>query len=484
MNASQLSRRSFFNRISGAAFGLPIFSTLTDLRLINSAVAQDSFSDYKALVCVFLGGGNDQCNFIAPMSGDAYTEYAAMRPGLALSNDPGSGLAYTRQLNLTNNPYGYNFGIHSSAPELQNLFNTGKMAVMANVGSLVEPLTRSEYIAKTKKKPPQLFSHNDQVAQWQTSIPDQLSRTGWGGRVADLLTSSNSNPQISMSISLAGANTWEVGDVVQTYQVLPAASGDIASSLKHSSGDSPSRVTARMDAINNIIGNKTNNFQNRTNMTEKDYAALTRRALDAASALNLAITSADSGTGSAIPLASFATFANNSLSNQLKSIARIINARDLMGFKRQIFFCSVGGYDTHNGQLSSHPGLLATLSSAMHAFYQTTVNMGIADKVTAFTSSDFGRTMKFNGSGSDHAWGTHQIIVGDAVQGQKFFGAFPNLAMGGPDDGHSDGRYIPTTSVDQYSATLAKWFGVTEGNLDTVFPNLNRFATRDVGFLG
>jgi uncharacterized protein (DUF1501 family) len=445
-----ITRRQFIRQAACAAVGTTaIASTIFDLRLIGSAVAQGNFSDYKALVCVFLYGGNDSNNFLVPRSGGDYTNYAAIRQNLALAQ---SSL-------LAINPVttdGRQFGLHPSCPELQSLFESGKMAILCNAGTLVGPVTRAGYLAGSAALPPQLFSHNDQQVQWQTSIPDQTSRTGWGGRCADLISSVNAGAQVSMCISLSGQNTFEVGNVVQPYQV--STSGSIGLTGVNSNV---------FQSVTNLLA------QPQTNLFAKTYAQITDRALNNYAVLSAALAGIADPTG----------FPNTSLGNQMKMIAKLIAARNSLSMKRQIFFCSVGGYDTHGEQINAQAGLLGELSGSLSAFYNYMVTLGIQNSVTAFTASDFSRTFPSNGIGSDHAWGSHHCIVGGAVQGKRLFGTYPALAVNGPDD-TAQGRWIPTTSVDEYSATLAKWFGVTDSNLNTVFPNLPRFTHRDLGFMG
>ena len=442
------NRREFLRHAACAAVGtVAIRSTLWDLRLVKAA-APTLVNDYKALVCIFLFGGNDANNLIVPTSTTDYNAYAAARGNLALP------LASLLPINPTISD-GRTYGLHPSCTGLQTLFNTGKAALLCNVGTLVGPVTRATYIARTAALPPALFSHNDQQVQWQTSVPDQEIKTGWGGRCADLLFSNNTS-NVSMNISLAGTNVFEVGTQVTPYNV--STNGSIGLSGLSAS---------RLQAIKNLIALP------HDNLFEKGFGQITQTAIDNNALLTAALNSAP-------PVNT--VFPATSLGNQLKMIARLISARNNLGHKRQIFFASVGGYDLHGAQLTAHANLLAELSNSVKAFYDATVELGIADSVTAFTASDFGRTLPTNGAGSDHGWGNHQMVVGGAVQGQRLFGTFPTLAVNGPDD-TGLGRWIPTTSVDEYSATLARWFGVSSSDIHTVFPNLNRFARPDLGFM-
>ncbi|MDB6148489.1 MAG: hypothetical protein JWO45_2153 [Spartobacteria bacterium] len=459
-------RRQFIRRCACAALGTTsIASTIWNLRAVRAATANAlttaAASDFRALVCLFLYGGNDANNLIIPSDTVDYDGYAAARQGLAI---PQSSLL---SINPATYSDGRTFGLHpsfvdapagtSTLPGLQSLFNQGKLAVLNNVGTLIAPVTRAQYLNDTAALPPQLFSHNDQSVQWQTSVPDQPPRTGWGGRMADLLISMNGSAQISMSISLNGTNTFQVGNTVFEYQMSPYG-------VVNLSGYSGSTKTG-LDSLISLP---------HQNLFEDEFAKITRRSLDNAALLSSAL--------SGVNIATFFP-TGNYLADQLKMIAKMIAARSTLGMSRQIFFCSVGGYDLHGDQLTAHASLLTELNAALASFYQATVDLGVADKVTTFTASDFGRTYRVNGgAGSDHGWGNHQIVLGGAVRGGDLYGRFPSLAVNGPDD-TGLGRWIPTTSVDEYSATLAKWFGVSPTDMATVFPNLSRFAAPDLGFM-
>ena len=479
--APGMSRREFLHATCGAVGASAMASTVWDLRLINAAYAQQAAAatDHKALVCLFLFGGNDANNLIVPTDAENYNAYFAARKsptqgGLALPNAGQTNGVLP--LNLTNGT-GRTFGIHPSCGGLQQLFEAGNLAVLANVGTLVGPITRAQYLNGTAARPPQLFSHNDQVVQWQTSIPDQPPRTGWGGRSADLLYSLNNAGAVSMQISLAGQNTFEVNNVTSQSQYHVSTGG-----VAGLNGISTAQRTAFNDLVNLA---RTQG----TNLYEKSHAEITRRALDNNALLGTALAGAPTTTP--VP-------ANPpQLLSQLAMVARLIKAAPTLGHKRQIFFVAVGGYDLHNGQITltagtplpddsargAHANLLAALSQSMKWFYDETAAQGVASQVTTFTCSDFARTFPVNGgNGSDHGWGSHQLIMGGAVNGKQFYGAFPTLAVNGPDD-TGLGRWIPTTSVDEYSATLAKWFGVQPADLPSVFPNLGRFARPDLGFM-
>jgi uncharacterized protein (DUF1501 family) len=485
------TRREFLRQAACAAVGTAaLTSAIRDLRFMNAAVAQTGINDYKALVCVFLSGGNDSNNLIVPTENTEYNNYASIRtPVLAIPQASLLGIA-------PQNPDGRQYGLHPACTQLRDLFTEGKLALLFNTGTLVYPLTRAQYQATGSKKPPQLFSHADQITQWQTSIPDRPPLTGWGGRCADLLNSAQpANAAISLSVSLAGANTFEVGNTVSQYAV--STSGAIA--LTGVSG-------ARLTALTNILG------LSYSNMQAQAYAGVAGHSIATGQALNSAIDQyadilekkSDGVTQGTwvwqneltgiYPNGQTGGFPNTTLGKQLKMAARMIAARSTLNMARQIFFCSVSGYDLHTGQTKlvspntfdptqgAHANLLGEVSQCLLAFQRAMEQLTISNKVTAFTASDFGRTFPGNGLGSDHGWGSHHMILGGAVNGGRIYGKFPTLAINGPDDTNT-GRWIPTTAIDQYFATLATWFGVDPGKLATVFPNLGRFATPNLGFV-
>lgn len=452
-----ITRRGFLRGC--AALGLTsLASTVFDLRRI--AAAAPLAGDYKALVCLFLYGGNDSNNLLVPRGPD-YPAYAAARGILALRepallpvSPPGGD--------------GRQWGLHPSLPGLQSLFAQGRLALVSNVGPLVAPVTRAEYLAGTAALPPQLFSHSDQTVHWQTGIPDQPARTGWGGRTADLLRSLNDGSQVSMSMSLAGNNTFQIGSAVTQYQVSPDGSIGLGWYYDGDEWNHPPSI-----AIRRLMA------RSYGNLFEKGYRDVFQRALDQDRLL--------SGALGGAPVLQTA-FPDTYLGRQMQMIARLISVRETLGLRRQVFFCAADGYDTHGGQIGAeaevgaHADLLAELNGALSAFYAATVELGVAADVTTFTASDFGRTYVSNGEGSDHGWGAHHLVVGGAVAGGRIYGQVPTLAVDGPDDA-GDGRWIPTISVDEYSATLARWFGVAASDLPLVLPNLGRFASPDLGFM-
>ena len=451
------SRREFFRQAACSAVGYgAIVSTVFDLHMVN-ALAQSA--DYRALVCVFLFGGNDANNTIVPAGGD-YAAYQAGRGVLALPQADLLGIT-------PSNGDGRSWALHPAMADARTLFEQRKLALVCNVGSLVAPVTRAEYRAGRAKLPPQLFSHSDQQVQWQTSVPDSDTRLGWGGRTADLLRSLNGNAQVSMSISLSGSNTFQVGRDVFQYQVGSTGSVRL-SEYRPVSPVQTSDAYRQSRAIDAILARA------HTNVFENAYRKTVRGAIDNDQLLVASLAAAP-------PLAT--VFPATTLGRQLTMAARLIAIRGALGHRRQIFFCSAGGYDTHGNQLSDQARLLGELSAALGAFHAATVELGVEPNVTAFTASDFGRTYQTNGQGSDHGWGSHHLVVGGAVRGGAFYGRMPDLVVNGPDD-TSQGRWIPQVSVNEYSATLARWFGLSASDLPMVFPNIGRFRTTNLGFLG
>jgi uncharacterized protein (DUF1501 family) len=458
-----VSRRRFLRQSACAGVGMTaLANTLFDLRRIAAAAP---VSEYKALVCVFLYGGNDNNNTVVPYDASGYAAYAASRGELAL---PQSSLL---ALQPGSHPPGDDrqWGLHPSLPAVRDLFQRGRLALVANVGPLVAPLTREQFLRGGAAVPPQLFSHSDQTTHWQTSLPDQPARTGWGGRAADLLHGLNGNAAISMSISLAGTNTFQVGQVVTQYQVAPEGPVGLASYVPAAIEEDGASI-----AIRRLLA------RSYGNLFERGYRAVFDRSLASNDLLVQALTAAPALT---------TAFPDSDLGQQLGMVAKLIASRGALGLQRQIFFVAAQGYDTHGGQIGdspivgAHADLLTELDGALAAFDTAMRELEISDSVTAFTASDFGRTYSINGDGSDHGWGGHHLVLGGAVAGARIYGRMPELALDGPDDA-GRGRWIPTTSVDEYSATLARWFGVADSDMALVLPNLGRFAAGDLGFLG
>jgi len=512
------SRRDFLKTTACGLTGAALVASLGKFNQVAAMVQQqpEVASDYKALVCIFLNGGSDCNNMVIP-----YDDYTVTGGGSTNGYDnvrTSSGLAILKtQLANTritpSNTSGVSYAFHPNlSPEANNagqakgimdIWNAGKLAVLCNVGSLVRPITRANYIANVGR-PYQLFSHSDQVNQHMTSISNTTGQTGWAGRIADKTNSLNGQVALPMNISLAGTNLFSTG--INSRQLAIAAAPTTLANLLVLSwngvgGANPNTSTSAYRSILNMDQNA---------MLVKAASDTTNQALQADQALNQ--------PDPAIPTPPNTTaFPNTGLGNQLKQIAKLIKIRDAAGItmKRQIFFCSVGGFDTHTNETGTDPtnpgsgggqsgtqgALMVQLGQAMRAFYDEMVAQGLSNNVTTFTLSDFGRTLQPSGSGSgtvgsDHAWGSHAFIMGGSVVGGTFYGStrpdgsglpygYPALQLGGPDDTNSNrGQWIPTTAIDQYAATLANWYGLAVSDRASVFPNLFRFSTPNLGFLG
>lgn len=450
-----LARRDFLRQASrlSALAGTPFAMNL----LAAGAASAQSAGDHKALVCVFLTGGNDQSNTVVPSSGAGYNSYQQARPSLAL--------AASSLLNVS--PTGYSgqpIGLHPSLSGLHALFNQQRVALVANVGTLAVPTTRAQWNSgrPTVATPQQLFSHSDQQTAWQTGVSDRPSSTGWQGRMGDLLASAyNPGSGVSIAMSVGGNNIMQSGNSTIQYQLTTDGA-------------------VRVSALSSLYGSATSAAALRTLMTES-RSQLLEGELNKISSRAVSTEALVSGALSSVNLST--TFPQTGLGRQLQMVARMIAARNGLGQRRQLFFVQQGGYDFHDNLLADQGNKLRELGDAMAAFYQATAALGVANQVTAFTASDFGRGLQHNGRGSDHGWGGHHFVMGGAVQGNRVYGQFPTVALNGPEDA-GQGRLIPTTSVDEYTGTLARWFGVSLSNLPLVLPNIGRFASRDLGFMG
>jgi uncharacterized protein (DUF1501 family) len=421
-----------------------------------SALAQGT-TDYKALVCVFMFGGNDANNLIVPIDSAGYVNYQTLRANLAL---PQASLLPLQAVNQAN------FGLHANLAELQTLFNTNKsLAFLANVGTLVQPTTRQQYQGHTTL-PQNLFSHSDQQNQWQTTQLSGMANAGWAGKIADKIAPTlNSAALFPPILSLAGNTIFSTGDSTRPFTMSPGSTPGAQGF------DSSAAAQARLLAVQQLL-----TFDTGISLVQA-ASTVTGQSIQEGVVLSNALKN--------IPAIQTVFPANNGLASQLKQVAQVIAARSALSINRQIFFCSIGGFDTHSDQLNTQVNLYKQLSPAMLAFYQATQELGVANNVTTFTLSEFSRTFQpGSNGGTDHAWGGHQMILGGAVKGNAFYGTFPTLALAGPDDTGSNGRWIPSTSVDQYAATLASWFGVANTDLPSIFPNLANFATSNLGFLG
>jgi uncharacterized protein (DUF1501 family) len=447
-----LNRRDFLRTSSAAA----LFAATPGLAYSQVMGGTGSFNDYRALVCVFMFGGNDSYNMLVPRSNTEYNAYASSRQNLAIPQQdllaivpPGQG--------------GVEFGLHPSMGGVQNIFEAGNAAFVTNVGPLVEPTTKADYTNGSVTLPPQLFSHNDQQDQWTSLRGAVSSSTGWAGRMADLIRTNVTEQQMATNASLFGSNLMQSAD--ETIAYVMGAGGPLQ--FNGFSLDPDSILFQQREAFLRVVN------ADRGSVYERGFADVQRRAIAAADTVSAAIDSAP-------PIN--AVFPQSQLGTQLRTVARLIAVRDQLEMKRQIFFVAAGGFDSHDDQNQNQPGLLGGISDAVAAFYDATVELGVSDGVTTFTQSDFARTLTSNGDGTDHAWGGNQLLVGGAVAGRQLYGNFPVLEIGGVED-VGGGRMIPSTSADQYAATLAKWFGIPDADLDIVAPNLSNFAQRDLGFM-
>lgn len=476
------SRRKFLGACCAAVSATGMLSALAQLRVLG-ALAQpgngpqvpgmEGAEDFKALVCLFLAGGNDANNLIIPTDATGYAAYAASRTALALPNNVALPIANSAG-------DGRAWGLHPSLSGVHSIYTQGKAAVLANVGTLLYPTTKAQYSARSVPLPPQLFSHNDQQVEWQSSVADKAFVTGWGGRLADLTNAFNQNPTISMSITLNGQNSFQVGRNVAQYSVSPTGAVALSGSADPS-GTSVSAIRTR--AMNDLLNSPS------ANLFETAFAGMTKESIADSGLLASILSASTAGAASAFPN-TYNLFPTSNLGQQLRTIARLISARSQLGLKRQVFFARIGGWDLHDNQVTAgatttgaHANLITDISNSIKAFYDATVEMGLSDSVTTFTASDFGRTYNTNGDGSDHGWGSHHLVVGGAVKGGDIYGRMPDLTLRGVQDTGSRGQWIPTTSVDEYSATLATWFGVSATDLPIVLPNINRFARQNVAFL-
>jgi uncharacterized protein (DUF1501 family) len=483
-------RREFLTKSCGALSMTALATHIGHFGLM-SAFAQKSArenldeavpSDYRALVCIYFGGGNDGNNTVIPNHNDAnvsnYQAYFNARNSQDLAIPQASLLpiAVPRIGNLT-------YGLHPSfgmgaGGGIHALWAQGKMAMVTNCGTLVQPLTRQQYQTNSAPRPFNLFSHSDQSAQQQTARADALSLTGWGGRVSDKMTAANNPGSLIPTITAIAGGIFTTGENTLPVSIAPAPAS--LGSVLALAGNFNSPVSnARLDALQESL-NQDTNFE-----LVGALSSVNRRAIEISRSLS---------NGPDVTV----TFPNTEIGNQLKQVARLIKNRSALNINRQIFFCNMGGFDTHTVQLTGQGSLFGLFSAAARAFYDEMVAQGMQNQVTQFTLSDFSRTFNPTGSGgnvgTDHAWANHMFVIGGSVIGGDFYGMntsngtpFPTLVQNGPDDADSGtgarGRWIPTTSVEQYAATLARWFGLAESDTNVVFPNLPNFTSNNLGFM-
>ena len=439
-----------------------LFSSLLSLRMTSTAAAAEvgPGDDYKALVCLFLAGGNDSYNMLVPRNDDAYAEYSNTRDDLALEK--------SSLLDITSSGQPYKeFGIHPSMPFTKQLYEAGNLAFIANVGTLIEPIpNRTFYMNNGQLRPSGLFSHSDQQVHWQTSVPQikGAGPGGWGGRTADLLMAMNKDSKVSMNISLNGVNVFQSGN--EAFAYISGLEGG-TEMVAYSDPFEKAAVDSLLE-------------EHYKNLFTSTFAKRTRRFIDSSIAFNEAVR----------PIVINTPAPPTTLARRMRMVARTIAARKDLGMKRQTFFVRSGGWDHHNEVINAQLVMLEEIDQAVKYLHDALVEIDALDKVVLFTASDFGRTLTSNGKGSDHAWGGNHFVMGGPVNGGRILGQYPSLASGSnlDSDRRNRGRLIPTTSVDEYGSELARWLGVSGSEMETVFPNIRNFydpalITHPIGFL-
>jgi uncharacterized protein (DUF1501 family) len=442
-------RRDALRFLGQSAAGLSLAPLAASFNAVQAATTDSE--DFKALVCIFLFGGNDHANTVIPNGTSTYQAYAKARPELALA------------LNTLNPLTGTGLSLHPALVDVQALYNQGKAALVANVGTLVQPVSKAEWNKgyATVPVPKQLFSHSDQAAVWQTAAPTSSVKTGWLGRVSDkLATQYNAGSTTPFVFSAGAPNLLTVGNSTEPFQVSARGAAESAMSSFLFG------ATRAQAATNEVLG------AGGANLMMRQWSRVGMRALGTAKTINTALNSVSLSTA----------FPTTSIGQQLSVIAKLIAARSQLGHKRQVYFASMVGFDQHDYLLYNHTKNLVMLNDAIKAFHASTVALGISDKVTSFTASDFGRALQSNGKGSDHGWGSHHFVIGGGVKGGAIYGKFPTVDLGTAEDA-GQGRLIPTTGMDQYAATLGKWMGADAAALNDALPNLKNFASPDLGFL-
>ena len=481
MNGESRSRRNFLRQLSAALCAGGASTLLPQLNLISSALAQAAVPGYKALVCVYLAGGNDAWNLLMPYDQARYDVYKTSRSGEYNASSNPAGLAIPRsalaatQISDASGSY----ALHPSTIDrtdpgqkgLRSLYNDGKLALISNIGTLIQPISKTEYNNNPALRPPQLYSHSDQERLWHIARTTPSAR-GWGGQIADRVRIDNLNQMLSPCISVGGGNLFEVGADTFPYQM--SSNGVTNVSGTGATGASYQRALALQQMLEASYPSP----------YQKEYSKILGRSRNLYSLLNAGL--ATGGIGNVDT-----NFPNESLANQLKMVARMIKlSRDTsfdIQHSRQVYYVRIGGFDMHDNLMSTgnngHANLLARVSQALGAFWAALGEIGAQDQVTTFTMSEFARTLSTNGNGSDHAWGSVNMILGGDVQGGRIYGEFPDQTLNGPES-MSRGQFVPSTSVDQMAATLARWMGVTSnGELNTIFPNLANFSSGNLGFM-
>ncbi|MBW8844726.1 MAG: DUF1501 domain-containing protein [Burkholderiales bacterium] len=451
----ELQRREFLRRASALGLAGTAAPWALNLAGIGEAAAATAPTDYKALVCVFLYGGNDHGNTLLPYDQPNYDAYAAIRQTLATPRDQLAATALGLDVG------GRQMALAPQLGKLKGLWDSGRLGIQLNVGALIQPTTLAQYKAQSVPLPPKLFSHNDQQSVWQSSSPEGAT-SGWGGRMGDLFLGGNGTATFTC-INASGNAVFMAGHQAVQYQVSVNGAVPINGILKPLYGSQ-----ACADALRGLI-----TAADRSHWMEAELNSVVARSISAQGVVTAGL--------AGVPALQTPFDTTSSLSNQLLMVAKLIAARQALGATRQVFFVSLGGFDLHDFLLDEHPGLLTAVNDALASFYAATVELGVANQVTTFTASDFGRSLTSNGDGSDHGWGSHHVVLGGAVQGGKFWGALPEVSINGPDD-VGQGRLLPTTAVHQFGATLATWMGVSATDLPLVMPQIVNYSRRDMGY--
>jgi len=496
-----VSRRDFLGQSSCAAVGsLGLLSTLLNLRMAGSALGQSipAGDDYKALVCLFFAGGIDSYNLLMPVAGSSvYNNYVATRGGVYHPTNNSDGLAINGLDLASHATDPFAFGVHpscanhNSLPGIQSLYASGKLAFVSNVGTLAERVTKAQYTGSTAKLPRGLYSHSDQIQQWHTSVTTEPRSLGWAGSAADLLHAGNTGAKVSMNVSLSGNNIWQTGNKLFSYSI--GTSGSTLPSEYNSPYDAPtvsatSRTAIRTAAIDNLLQ------QEYQNLLDQTFTANLKESIEASAAFRDAFTVSTVTTpfpGDADYVYPAGLSATNdparNLGQQFKAMIRTMRARQILGLRRQTFFINYGGWDHHDEVINNMDKMVDVVNRCLISYWQALGEIGLQEKVTLYTASDFARTLTSNGAGSDHAWGGNAFVLGGDVNGGRVFGSYPDVALAGPNVVTSRGITLPAISVDEYFAELALWLGVSPGDLPNVLPRIGTFyspgGSPPVGFM-
>jgi uncharacterized protein (DUF1501 family) len=502
---SHLNRRHFLRNLGG--FGLAASPLAMSLAAMSQASAATA-SGYKALVCVFMYGGNDAYNTVLATDPASWSAYVAARgdgtggsialtaPGTPAASSSSAGFNALLGGALPIQPahaQSRTFAVHPSLASVRDLFGAGRLAVLSNVGPLIGPTTKAAYLAGTAPLPPKLYSHNDQQSVWQSMAPEGSTR-GWGGRMADLLLAGNGGSMFT-SLSVSSQAVWLAGNQARQFQLSPGGVLQIGS---------PSGVLFNSALAQQTMLSLMSSARS-ANVMELDQSGVSARAQSAAQTLSAAMPAASAGpwgtaglaAGATDPLLTYTdpstgTSQFNPLAQQLQAVARMIATSSSLGVSRQVFFVSLGTFDTHDNQSTQQASMLAQLAQGLSYFDNVTRSMGVDQGVTTFTASDFGRTFQSNGDGTDHGWGSHHMIMGGAVRGGDIYGRFPTYGLSDGKGGSTStdqlgaGAMLPSVSVEQYAATMGRWLGLTDAQLMSVLPALANWdpSVRNLGFLG